>query len=209
MKPIGVLYGTREGHTAAIAERVAGGLRRRGFEVAVKDLADGPVEPLDYAALIVASPVHVGKHEPAVIAFVKDNPRELRVVPTAFVSVLLAQAGVEMADVAPERRAQARAEVQQVLDRFFDQTGWRPARYKAVAGALMYSKYNFFIRMVMKWIAWRSGGSTDTSRDHVYTDWASLDSFVAEFVGGLAGPDLASSQMTHGGELSRAERSLG
>jgi menaquinone-dependent protoporphyrinogen oxidase len=34
----------------------------------------------------------------------------------------------------------------------------------------------------MKRIARKSGGSTDTSRDHDYTDWAALDLFVQEFV---------------------------
>jgi menaquinone-dependent protoporphyrinogen oxidase len=181
MKPVGVLYGTREGHTAKIAARVAETLRARGVEVEVKNLANGPADPLWYAAVIVASPVHIGKHEPAVIQFVKDHVRDLAAVPVAFLSVLLAQAGAEMAELPPERRAQARAEVQQVVDRFFAETGWRPERVKPIAGALMYSKYNFFIRMVMKWIAWRSGGSTDTSRDHIYTDWAELDRFTAEF----------------------------
>jgi menaquinone-dependent protoporphyrinogen oxidase len=197
MRPVGVLYGTREGHTAKIAARVAETLRLHGFAVEVKDLAEGPVDPLVYAALIVASPVHAGRHEPAVTRFVRNNPRELAVVPTAFVSVLLEQAGVEMAGATPERRAQARANVQQVLDRFFDATGWRPARYKAVAGALMYSKYNFFTRMLMKWIAWRSGGSTDSSRDHVYTDWAELDRFVMQFASEI---DPRPSQNTHSDE---------
>jgi menaquinone-dependent protoporphyrinogen oxidase len=180
MKPVGVLYATREGHTANIAARVAGGLRSRGVEAVVKNLVEGPVDPLAYAAVIVASPVHIGKHEPAV-SFVKNHLRELAAIPVAFLSVLLAQAGAEMRDHTPERRAQARAEVQQVLDRFFAETGWRPAHVKPIAGALMYSKYNFFIRMVMKWIAWRSGGSSDSSRDHIYTDWAGLDRFVVEF----------------------------
>jgi menaquinone-dependent protoporphyrinogen oxidase len=181
MKPVAVLYGTREGHTAKIASSVADTLRARRIGVEVKNLAYGPVDPLRYAAVIVASPVHIGRHEPAVIQFVRDHRRDLAAIPVAFLSVLLAQAGVEMADLPAERRAQASAEVQQVLERFFTETGWRPERVKPVAGALLYSKYNFFIRMVMKWIAWRSGGSTDTSRDHIYTDWASLDRFTTEF----------------------------
>jgi menaquinone-dependent protoporphyrinogen oxidase len=45
----------------------------------------------------------------------------------------------------------------------------------------MYSKYNWFIRFVMKRIARRAGASTDTSRDHEFTDWVALDRFVNEF----------------------------
>jgi menaquinone-dependent protoporphyrinogen IX oxidase len=34
----------------------------------------------------------------------------------------------------------------------------------------------------MKHIAEKEGGSTDTSRDHEYTDWARLDALAAELV---------------------------
>ena len=59
--------------------------------------------------------------------------------------------------------------------------GWHPERVVPVAGALRYSQYNFLVRFVMKRIARKSGGSTDTTRDHDYTDWAALDRFVSEF----------------------------
>jgi menaquinone-dependent protoporphyrinogen oxidase len=52
-----------------------------------------------------------------------------------------------------------------------------------VAGALTYSKYNFFIKLIMKTMARRAGGPTDTSRDYEFTDWAALDRFVLERVG--------------------------
>jgi menaquinone-dependent protoporphyrinogen oxidase len=51
-----------------------------------------------------------------------------------------------------------------------------------VAGALAYSKYNFFIKLVMKAIARKAGGPTDTSRDYEFTDWPALDRFVLERV---------------------------
>ena len=49
-------------------------------------------------------------------------------------------------------------------NKFVKDTGWRPARAVPVAGALAYSKYNFFIRFVMKRIARKAGAPTDTSR---------------------------------------------
>ena len=65
-----------------------------------------------------------------------------------------------------------------MLDDFVADTGWQPAFVKPVAGALMYSRYNLLIRFVMKRIARQAGASTDTSRDHEFTDWAALDVFV-------------------------------
>ena len=66
-------------------------------------------------------------------------------------------------------------------DRFVADTGWHPQRLVPVAGALRYSQYNFAVRMLMKRIARESGGSTDTTRDHEYTDWTALEQFVDQF----------------------------
>ena len=57
---------------------------------------------------------------------------------------------------------------------------------KQVAGALPYTRYNWFIRLVMKRIAAKAGGDTDTTRDYEYTDWEDLRSFTEQF-GVLAG----------------------
>jgi len=35
--------------------------------------------------------------------------------------------------------------------------------------------------MLMKHIASKEGGATDTSRDHEYTNWAEVDQFAVEF----------------------------
>ena len=69
-----------------------------------------------------------------------------------------------------------------MIDGFIKATGWRPARTLPVAGALLYTKYNFFIRFVMRRISRQAGGPTDTSRDYQFTDWAAIDRFVAELV---------------------------
>ena len=56
-----------------------------------------------------------------------------------------------------------------------------PAITKRVAGALPYTKYNLFMRWIMKRIVKKQGGDTDTSRDYDYTDWDDLRQFAAEF----------------------------
>jgi menaquinone-dependent protoporphyrinogen oxidase len=58
-----------------------------------------------------------------------------------------------------ERRAQAAADVERWIDAFLAETGWHPAKIKAVAGALLYSKYNFLLRFVMKRISRQAGSS--------------------------------------------------
>ena len=180
MKPIGILYATREGQTERIANYLAAALDARGFEIEIRNLRYSASEiRLDkYAAVILAASVHAGKHEAEMVRFVKDHLPELNRMPAAFLSVTLSQAGVELPGATPEQRAMSAAGVQQVLDRFYAGTGWRPKFVKPVAGALLYTKYNFLVRFIMKRIARKSGGSTDTSRNHDYTDWAALDRFA-------------------------------
>ncbi len=189
MKPIAVLYATRAGHTQRIAEAVARGLHRRGLAVDLVDLVrqPGSSTPDRYAAVVVASPLHMGRYAPAVVTFVKAHRDELERVPTGFVSVSLSQAGAERPDAAPAARARYAAYVEKVNGRFLARTGWRPTQIKNVAGALAYSRYHWPLRVVMQQFARRFGGSTDTSTDHEYTDWVALDRFVA----GLADDVLA------------------
>ena len=181
MKPIGVFYATREGHTQRIAEHVAASLRQRGLEATVHDVRAHAAFNLDqYAAAVVAGSVHAGRHEAEMVSFVKEHVAVLERLPSVFLSVTLSEAVAERPDATPAEHAKFVGDVQKVIRRFFEDTGWHPKRVKPVAGALLYTKYNFLVRCVMKRIARGAGGSTDTSRDHEYTDWVALDRFVAE-----------------------------
>ena len=104
-------------------------------------------------------------------------PRSLNARPTGFVSVCL---GVLQHDAAVDRTLQT------IMSRFLAETGWQPVVTKQVAGALPYTRYNWFIRLVMKRIAAKAGGDTDTTRDYESTDWEDLRSFTEQF-GFLAG----------------------
>jgi menaquinone-dependent protoporphyrinogen oxidase len=179
-----VFYATREGHTRKIAERVATDLRARGAKVAIFDVrtCDEP-DWTGYSVACLAASVHVGHHEREMIAFARKHRDALARVGAAFVSVTLSEAGAEDPQRSePDRRAAA-ADAQRMIDVFVEETGWRPAYALPVAGALVYSRYNFLVRFLMKRIARKAGAPTDTSRDYEFTDWPALDRFVEEFVG--------------------------
>jgi menaquinone-dependent protoporphyrinogen oxidase len=110
---------------------------------------------------------------------VKANRAALDVLPTAFLSVSLSEASAENVEAPPERRAKSAEQVKATVSAFCDETGLHPSRVWPVAGALVYSKYGFVTRFVMKMIAKSEGNATDTSRDYEYTDWEALDRFVS------------------------------
>ena len=133
------------------------------------------------AGVILAASVHVGRHEPAMVQFVRDHRAELEKLPTALLSVSLTEAGAEDHDRSLEERMKAREDVEQMLQTFYAESNFQPRRVQPVAGALLYTQYGRLLRLAMKFIAKRAGGSTDTSRDHVYTDWQALERFAEEF----------------------------
>jgi menaquinone-dependent protoporphyrinogen oxidase len=183
MNPVAVFYATREGQARRVAEEVAAGLRKRGLDAVLAEVRDAgaTVDPGACSAIVLAASVHAGRHEREMIDFARRHRETLRAMPNAFLSVTLSEAGAERKDVTPDEHARFVADVGAMTDRFVADTDWRPEHVVPVAGALRYSQYNFFVRLIIKRIARQAGGSADTRRDYEYTDWAALDAFVEAF----------------------------
>lgn len=183
MARIAVLYGTGEGQTAKVAERIADVLTDRGHASEPIDVESGDLAIGEIDALIVGSSIHLGKHHEGIVRFLDPDAGRLESRPTAFFQVSLSSAVDD-----PERRAEAARYVDELLE----STGFRPDRVALFGGALRYSKYGFLKRAMLKRIAAEATGDTDTSRDYEYTDWAAVEAFandVAAFVEGRLGTD--------------------
>jgi menaquinone-dependent protoporphyrinogen oxidase len=172
MARILVLYGTTEGHTAKIAQALAGTLRREGHTVDVVAATAAAPDPADYAGIVVTASVHGGRYQKSVQQWVRSHAARLTGRPTAFVSVSL---GVL------QREPRVQQEVAAIVNRFLAATGWTPTLTMSVAGALAYSKYHWIKRWVMRRIARAAGGDTDVSRDYEYTDWQQVEALALDF----------------------------
>jgi menaquinone-dependent protoporphyrinogen oxidase len=194
-KRVAVFYATREGHTCRIAERIATDLRTLGFDVDLLEVRHPiPFSLEHYSAAVLAASVHAGNHEKEMIQFVKDHRSELDLMTTAFLSVTLSEAGAEMRDKSLVEHARFVQDVEKMLSKFFNDTKWRPTLVKPVAGALLYTQYNFLVRLIMRRIARKAGASTDTLNDYVYTDWVGLDKFVNDLAAEIRGETVAEPQ---------------
>jgi len=184
-----VIYGTTDGQTAKIANALANDLRSLGATVNLVNAASSPGSPADYRAVVVAASVHAGGYQSKVTRWVGKYRDFLSVRPTAFVSVCL---GVLQKDPAVD------AELEKIMNRFLEKTGWTPTIRKIVAGALPYTKYGLIKRWMMRRIVRKAGGDTDVTRDYEYTDWSDLSAFARTLhrlandrramVGGQMGP---------------------
>ena len=196
MRSFLVVYGTGEGQTAQIATRLAEGIEDRGHDVTTVDVEEFPdaladelseeVSLATFDAILVGSSVHIGKHHSGIREFIETNRGRLERRPTGFFQVSLSSAEDD-----PERRAEAASYVDSLLE----SAEWNPDRIGLFGGALRYSKYGFLKRLVMKRIARKTIGDTDTSQDYEYTDWEEVDAFAndfAAFVEGRLGSDTES-----------------
>jgi menaquinone-dependent protoporphyrinogen oxidase len=174
MCEIPVFYATTEGQTRRIAERLAQMLRSRGFNSLAIDVTAPEAWAIDWphvrGAFLGAS-LHGGKHQASALAFARTHIRELSACPSTFFSVSLSAASK-----LPHERAAAR----RIAEQFVARTYWRPRSIVCLAGRLAYTQYGFFKRLLLRMIAKREGASTDTSRDHEYTDWTAVERLARE-----------------------------
>jgi menaquinone-dependent protoporphyrinogen oxidase len=172
MNRILVIYGTGEGQTRKIANTIGDTIRANGLDVDVIQAGHMDPDPDQYAGVIVAASVHVGGYQKPVSEWLRAHVDQLGRMPTAFVSVCLS--------ILSKNEA-GRKEAEAIPQRFVDGVHWHPTVVKIVAGALLYTQYNFLTRWIMKRIVASAGGDTDTSRDYEYTDWNDVRAFAIEF----------------------------
>jgi menaquinone-dependent protoporphyrinogen oxidase len=164
-----VLFASTEGQTALIAIRLAAVLHEHGLDAEAIDVSTPDAETLDWSRVrgaLVGASLHMGHHQKSAGRFVDRHAAQLNTVPSAFFSVSLAAASKNPEEV---------VEAERIAHAFPSDHGWKPSFILSIAGRLAYREYNVLIRFIIKRIARKEGGPTDTSRDHELTNWDEVD----------------------------------
>ncbi len=180
-----IAYATSYGQTAKIARRMADLLVASGEAVTLVNTRNHPrdLHPDEFAGVIIGGSIIGGRHHRALVRFVRAHRAVLNAIPSAFFSV----SGSAASPLEAER-----AKAGQFVAAFLDQTGWHPSLTETIGGAMAYTKYNPFLRWIVKRAAKAAGGPMDTSRDHEVTDWSQVERFVAAFIETVPVPTEAS-----------------
>lgn len=174
MKKILIVYESKTGQTRKIAECIKEELQKDGCTVDALDThTDSPVDVESYNGVIVGGPVYASHYPRALKSWVKKNADKLSKVPGAFFSVCL---GILERD-----NPKVQADEKRIVEKLLTSSGWNPRMTKIFPGILAYTKYGWFKKFFMKKIAGKAGGSTDTSKDHEYTDWTEVRQFAHQF----------------------------
>ena len=182
-----VVYGSEEGQTQKIAQRIAALCRDRQHTV---DLVYGKELPagLDlggYDGVVVGASIHMGHHQKYMVDFAKRHHDALSAKFSAFFTVCL---------TAKSDKPDDQAQVEQYVDDFIKATDWCPDQVAVFAGALLYSRYGLIKRWVMRSISKQTGGDQDASHDYEYTDWGSVDGFADAFLAAVGGAPVLVSE---------------
>lgn len=183
LDPVLIVFATREGHTARVAKRLAATLAARDVFSVLENVEAHPhaVDPRRYSAVVLLGSVHFGRHAPSLTAYVESNRTALAETPNVFISISMSEAIAHYSGATREQRTAARARSHEAVDAFCVRTHFRPKYIQLLGGGLPYTRLGFFTRQLVRLIAGRQGGPTDTSRDHDMTVWSDLDS-VADVV---------------------------
>jgi len=176
-----VFYATTEGQTRRIAGHVAATLRGLGLDSRAVDVRSREAAAIDWTRVrgaLVGASLHAAGHQRAARRFVRAHAGALNRIPAAFFSVSLSAASQNPAEV---------EEAARLARTFPEAAGWTPAVVSSIAGRLAYQEYGFLKRLVMRKIAEKEGGPTDTTRDYEYTDWAQVDRLAADLAGRIQG----------------------
>lgn len=182
MRPILVVYATRNGHTRHVAERIADRIRSVRHEAQIQDARTEALPPLErYSAVILAASVHLGHHEREMVKFVRARRSELDGLPTLFLSVSLTEAAAADVHRPDDERLDARRATRKAIEDFVLETGWRPAQAVPIAGALTDTAFGPLTRVLMRKVAHRDLPA-EPAREVVFTDWAALNGMVDALV---------------------------
>lgn len=166
-----IVYGTTEGQTRKICEYLRDKAVEDGHEVTLLDSTVPDIDPAGFDAVLVGASLHAEKYQSSVKHFVQEHHQMLNKMPTSFLSVSLA---------AIHDDPQYQKELEDITAKFLEKIGWNPTFVEQVAGALRYTKYSFWKKFIMRMIAQKSGGNTDTSHDVEYTDWNQVKWFLGQ-----------------------------
>ncbi|MDQ1241833.1 MAG: Protoporphyrinogen dehydrogenase [Pseudomonadota bacterium] len=158
------------GHTRQICERLQSDLVSLGHRADVVPLAGGDADPAACDVVVIGASIRNGKHNPAVVDFIRANRALLESKPSAFFSV----------NLVARKPAKNTAETNPYVKAFIARSPWKPKLVGVFGGDLDYQRYGFWDRHIIRLIMTITGGPTDLQTKVDYTDWDKVRAFAGQ-----------------------------
>ncbi|CAG9295076.1 menaquinone-dependent protoporphyrinogen IX dehydrogenase [Celerinatantimonas diazotrophica] len=163
-------YSSCDGQARKIAQHIA---KEQTEAVELRDLSqtDQWPDPKDFSKVLIGASIRYGKFRPVVHQYVEHFVDALGSRPNAFFGVCLTA----------RKPGKDDPQVNVYMRKFMQRHQWQPQCKAMFAGALRYSRYNWWQTRLIQFIMKITGGSTDTSQDIEFTDWDKVADFAQKF----------------------------
>ncbi len=169
-----VIYSTTDGHTRTICSRIAAIVGEHGHEVDLRALKENrDIDLTPYDSVILGASIRYGKHQPEVFEFIERNREALEQKDNAFFTV----------NIVARKPHKNRPDTNPYMQKFLQQTEWKPKHLEVFAGRLDYPSIGWRDRQIIRFIMWMTKGPTAPDTVVEYTDWERVSAFAREMAG--------------------------
>ncbi|MFZ7236520.1 menaquinone-dependent protoporphyrinogen IX dehydrogenase [Avibacterium gallinarum] len=160
-----ILYSSYDGQTRKIAQFLA-----EKLSAEVRSINENVADLAEFDCIIIGASIRYGHFNKLLYKFIEKNTALLNHKQTAFFGVNLTARKADKNT--PETNVYVR--------KFLQRIAWKPTFAAVFAGALMYPRYGWFDRIMIRFIMKITGGETDTSKEVEYTDWQKVAAFAEQ-----------------------------
>ncbi|WMY95103.1 MAG: menaquinone-dependent protoporphyrinogen IX dehydrogenase [Arsenophonus sp.] len=167
-----LMYSGKYGHTKKIIFKISEYLKKVDKSCDVKDL--NIIEQCNfsgYLKVLIGASIYYGRFNPAVFNFVNKYQKQLNIMPTAFCGI----------NLTARKKGKDKTETNVYMVNFLSKIFWKPTITAVFAGALCYSNYKWFDRIMIQFIMRISNEKIDFKKNIEYTDWKKVEDFANKF----------------------------
>lgn len=168
MKKMLMIYSTVDGQTKKIFSAIQNIVERQ-YECELISLDECQhIDMAIFDKIVIGASIRYGYLNKKLYKFITRYKAQLETKDNAFFCVNLTARK-------PEKNT---PETNAYMQKFLQLSPWQPKQQAVFAGALLYSKYNWWQTLIIQLIMRITGGSTDKSKDIEFTDWMQVEHFA-------------------------------
>ncbi len=165
-----IIYSSTDGQTKKICEIIKKN-SNNSETIELSSLEDAfNLNINSYDQIIIGASIRYGNYKLNLFKFIKDNIKILDKKDNAFFSV----------NVVARKKEKNTPDTNPYIKKFLKKTNWKPKKIAVFAGKVDYPSYNFFNKLIIKFIMFLTKGPTDTSQSYEFTDWEKIKEFSRE-----------------------------
>ena len=165
-----LIYSSTDGQTKKICDVIKENLPNNNpIQICTVDEAIN-LDINNYDQIILGASIRYGNYKSNLFKFIKNNIQILDKKKNAFFSV----------NVVARKTEKNTPSTNPYIKKFLKKTCWRPKKIEVFAGKVDYPNYNFFNKLVIRFIMYITKGPTDISQSYEFTDWEKVKKFSKE-----------------------------